>query len=249
MTPIQADVRLFTTDSMETPTASRPRRTPRRASVESTPFGCEAPTVRPRRSTRKASITSTKSSFNTTFITQLTGKNWKTDTQIRNWIICGDVLDYLKGWKSQYLDNASHAWSLQNMLDIDISKWAQRIPKIMEHRPVVEAFRMAADTTGWSPTEILCQRARFIVDKDQGNMLPRDSSRIAWSYEVVIRLLFAVLYDLINDREGFCSKMLGPLNAQWDFPWTPAETKLEEYVGSNLHVALWLTFPYQACRF
>ncbi|KAF1347553.1 hypothetical protein BDV97DRAFT_202115 [Delphinella strobiligena] len=121
------------------------------------------------------------------------------------------------------------------MLDIDISKWAQRIPKIMEHRPVVEAFRMAADTTGWSPTEILCQRARFIVDKDQGNMLPRDSSRIAWSYEVVIRLLFAVLYDLINDREGFCSKMLGPLNAQWDFPWTPAETKLEELADFESH--------------
>lgn len=122
------------------------------------------------------------------------------------------------------------------MLGIDISTWSQWIPKIIEHRPVVEASRMATDTSGWSPTEILCQRARFIVDKDQGSMLPRDSLNIVWSYEVVIRLLFAVLYDLILDREGFCSRQMRPLDAQWNLPWTSTGLKLEMYVELNFYL-------------
>lgn len=227
MTPLNSGIRLFPTGSMETPTASRPRRSPRKASVDLTPSGCETPSVQPRRSTRKASVNSTRISFDTTFIREFTGQNWKTDTQIRKWILSGGVLDYLKSWKSQYLDNATHSYMLQNMLGTNISEWSQWIPKIMEHRPVVEAFRMAADTTGWLPTEVLCQRARFIVDKDQGTMLPRDSLNIVWSYEVVIRLLFAVLYDLISDGEGFCSQKLGSLDAQWNLPWTSAGLKLE----------------------
>lgn len=125
------------------------------------------------------------------------------------WFVSDGILPHLKSWKAECLDVEERLTELREELG-DTDEWVDCIDPIIQHRNEADILLPDAETEGWTALKLCCRAAASIVrDDPKEGILSTYGQNSDWGYVAATRILYTVLFDLLNVPKGFFFEMLG----------------------------------------